>query len=261
MVRFGLCSSPNDASALAEMGFDYAEWPVRSTVGEMDADAYAELRRTAAGLPLAPEAWNVLLPRELRIVGPDADLAGMVSYLERALSRVAELGGSIVVFGSGESRTYPEGWSSDVARAQLDDAFRAAGEVAARMGVTIVIEPLNRGESNTINSVAEGLDAMRRVNHPHVRLLADLYHITKEGERFTDMDDVGGLLDHVHLCAPSGRSMPTAGRDDEIVGTFLAHLKRTGYDKRISIECRPSGNPAEVAAAAANLRRVWARVT
>src|SRR5690606_25612289 len=51
MVRFGLCSSPNDASALAEMGFDYAEWPVRSTVGEMDADAYAELRRTAAGLP------------------------------------------------------------------------------------------------------------------------------------------------------------------------------------------------------------------
>lgn len=256
MVKFGICSSPEDAPALAEMGFDYVEWPVRKTVGELSADGYGELRRTAARLPIVPEAWNVLLPPDLMIVGPDADHPGMVRYLDVALARVAELGGTVVVLGSGPSRANPANWSRQTALEQLDQALHTAGEIAARHGVTVAIEPLNQGETNTINTVADGARTMRRVNHPNVGLLADLYHIAKENEDLRDTEEVGPTLDHVHVAAPTDRSMPTPGHDEEILRGFFATLRRGSYDSRVSIECR-AAEPHETAAALAHLRQLW----
>lgn len=257
MVRFGICSSPEDAPALVELGFDYVEWPVRSTVGDGSEDSYPKLRRTAASLLIKPEAWNVLLPADLMVVGPAADHPRLARYLDVALSRVAQLGGAVVVFGSGTSRTSPPDWPYGTAVEQLDAAFHAAGEIAAREGLTIVIEPLNAGEANTVNTVADGARAMRRVNHPSVSLLADLYHIDKEGEDLLDTETAAPNLDHVHVAAPADRAMPIPGRDEETVRAFFTALKRGGYDSRISIECRPASLD-ETAAALAHLKRLWA---
>lgn len=258
MVRFGICSPPEDASAMAELGFDYLEWPVRSAVAELGDDAYAELRRTTEGLPIVPEAWNILVPAHLPVVGPDAEHRALVDYLEVALPRVAELGGEVVVFGSGAARTNPVDWPYRTAVEQLDAAFHIAGEIAGRHGVTIVIEPLNRGETNTVNSVADGARTMNRVNHPNVSLLADLHHIDKEGEDLRDTENAARTLDHAHVAAPTNRTMPIPGRDEEAVRGFVTALKRGGYDQRISIECG-SAPLDETAAALSHLKHLWAQ--
>ena len=71
-MRFGICAAPEQAAELAAVGYDYVEWPVNRTVGKYGAAEYAGLRRLAAQLPVRPEAWNVLLPARIMVVGPAA---------------------------------------------------------------------------------------------------------------------------------------------------------------------------------------------
>src|SRR5262245_19230626 len=98
-MRFGICANPEHANALAAAGYDYLEWSVNRTVGVLAEAEYASIRDRAVQLPIRPEAWNQLLPADLKVVGPDANHTALRTYLELALPRVAELGGEVVVFG------------------------------------------------------------------------------------------------------------------------------------------------------------------
>ena len=80
-----------------------------------------------------------------------------------------------------------------VARAfeQYVDLLRQFAPLAEEQGVMIVVEPLNRGECNLINTVREGAEAVRRANHPAVKLLVDLFHMLRNGESPDDLLAVG----------------------------------------------------------------------
>lgn len=256
-MRFGICSSPDQAEELAQCGFDYVEWPLRS-IAELDDSAYAELRKQASKLPVHPEAFNVMLPGSIKVVGPDADPQKLQRYLEHAFLRASELGGGLVVFGSGGSRRVPEGWSQEEALAQFEEACRLTGEQAAAHGLTIALEPLNTGETNLINSVAEGAAVVERVAHPAVRLLSDLYHVGVEGESFADTTTAGPVLAHVHVAVPEDRTIPLPGREGDVLQRYFEALNRGGYNGRVSVEGKWS--PDEAARGAAFLREMWAEV-
>lgn len=259
-MRFGMCYSPDHTHALAEAGYDFVEWPMSRTVGEMDEDAYRALRILAQGLTIRPEAWNVMLPRSIKVVGPDADHAGMKRYVETAFARAAELGGQVVVFGSGGSRAVPDGWAHQEAVRQFDDACELAGDVAARNGIAIAIEPLNRAETNFINSVSEAAVIVERLGHPSVKLLSDLYHVAQEDEPLNDTGAAASLLAHVHIAAPYSRVMPRAGEMDSMYQEYFRVLKRSGYDDRISIECSQP-TVGEAAEGLTYLRYLWEDIT
>jgi sugar phosphate isomerase/epimerase len=54
--------------------------------------------------------------------------------------------------------------------------------MAEKYGVTIAVEPLNSGETNFINSLAEGVEIVDAVKSPRMKLLCDIYHMLKEDE-------------------------------------------------------------------------------
>jgi sugar phosphate isomerase/epimerase len=182
----------------------------------------------------------------------------MRDYLEVAFARVAELHGVVVVFGSGPSRHIPDGYSREEARGQFDDACAIAGDVARKHGLTIAIEPLNRSETNLVNSVAEGAAVVRRVAHPAVRLLSDLYHVMVEAEPLNATESAGNLLAHVHVAA-SDRRIPRPGHGEDELRDYLRTLRAAGYDGRVSIEARWS-EIDEAAAGLRLMRELWASV-
>jgi sugar phosphate isomerase/epimerase len=245
---------------MAEAGFDYIEWPMSRTVGEMDDAAYDALRRLADELSVTPEAWNVMLPGTLKIVGPEADHDAMAGYVDRAFARAAELGGKVVVFGSGGARAVPEGWDHEAAVHQFEAACRIAGEVAVRNGITIAIEPLRSDETNLVNTVAEGAAIVESVGHPAVRLLSDLYHVTEMHEPFADTGAAAAMLVHVHVAEPGSRALPQAGTADDTYDAYFSTLKGAGYDGRISMECR-GATPEGAATALTYLRERWDAVS
>ena len=98
----------------------------------------------------------------------------MILRMNRSLricTRVQRMGGKIAVFGSGKSRNRPADMSYDSAFRRLVRLTRMTGEIAVQYDVTIVIEPLNRNETNMINSLGEGACLSAAVDHPRVRLL------------------------------------------------------------------------------------------
>lgn len=255
-MRFGMCTSPQRTEELANVGFDYIEWPLRGTVGQMDDEQYAQLREQAKNLSVKPEAWNVMLPSDIKVVGPEADHDALVRYLHTAISRARELGGEVIVFGSGGSRNVPDGWPRDEAVAQFDAACTTAGEIAGQYGITLALEPLNRRECNVLNTVSEGREIVERVSQPTVRLLSDLYHVTENSESFEDTAAAVDVLAHVHVAAPETRQMPLVDRHGDQVRDYLGGLKRAGYQGRISVECSWK-DVEEAAQGLAFLRETW----
>src|SRR5690606_6399534 len=88
---------------------------------------------------------------------------------------------------SGGARSYPENLSKEKAVEQIVEFLKIVAPYAEKNGITIVIEPLNKKESNIINSVAEGADFVQKINHPSIQLLADFYHMDEDNESLAEI--------------------------------------------------------------------------
>ena len=242
-MRFGCCGSMISpavdavggeiAGPLATLGFDYLELSLRDLVvlpGAALAGLEARLHRAG----IACEACNNFFPPEIRLTGPAADLPAALRYAERALATAARLGAAIVVFGSSGARNVPTGFPPDAAWTQLRTLLLSLGPVAGRHNLTLAIEHLNRGESNIINTVAEGGRMVREVAHPRVRLLVDAYHLRSENQDPSVLAGVASDIVHVHVAQGAERVFPTG--DDAGLRDFFAHLVAAGYAGRCSIE-------------------------
>jgi sugar phosphate isomerase/epimerase len=115
------------------------------------------------------------------------------------------------------------------------EALKAFGAIAARHDVTLVVEPLNRGECNFINSLAEGAEAVLSCDHPNVRLLADIYHMMREDESPDAITRHGRLIRHVHVAERDKRTAPGTAGDD--FRPYLRALADTGYRGDFALEC------------------------
>lgn len=184
--------------------------------------------------PLPVEAMNLFL-RDLVLVGPTPSPVEKIrSYVDTATHRAAQLGVSVIVFGSAGARKIPDGFSRTVAEAQLEQFLLLCANSAESAGIVIAIEPLCKRESNFVNLVGEGAEWVRRINRPGIGLLADTYHMEVEGEPISVLQECADLLVHVHT-ADTGRKAPGTGHYDH--ANLLDTLNGIGYKGRLSIEC------------------------
>ena len=106
---------------------------------------------------------------------------------------------------------------------------------AGECGVTVFLEPLNRYETHLINRVDQALEIKRRVGSPHLRVLADTFHMNIEEADMAAAIRAGGAdIGYVHL-ADSNRIVPGQGHTD--FGGVLAALEGIAYKGWMSMEC------------------------
>lgn len=253
-MKFGICTAIENIEKVEKMGFDYLEANA-SNVASLSDEDFAKTVELVQKAGIGCECFNVLFPKTIKVVGPEKDEGQMVPYLHKVFFRIQKLGGKIVVFGSGACRSFPPEMDFDEAFRQLVDSFRLVGKIAAEYGITIVIEPLNRGESNLISSVAEGAELRAIVNMPNVQLLADGYHMFLEDEKLSDISRVGKIA-HTHIAIREGRGYPLV-EDSDLKG-FFQQLKAIGYEERISIEGKTSNFDEEAPKGLALLKKLKA---
>jgi sugar phosphate isomerase/epimerase len=134
--------------------------------------------------------------------------------------------------------------SEDEDREVLLEALTRLGEVAAREGVLLLLEPLNRYEDHMVNTLAQAAELATATGLPSVRVGADTYHMNiEEADPAAALRGIAGRLGHVQL-SDSNRLEPGAGHLDW--GGLLRDLDETGYDGVLAFECRLSGAAAEV---------------
>ena len=236
-MHLGLCTSASaNAGLIAGSGIDYVEENVQGFLLPRDPDAAAWARRLADARACAKplRAANCFLPGDLPCVGPAVDRTAIRAWATTAFARAKQAGITAIVFGSGGSRRIPDGFDRAQARAQFVDLLKELGPLAAAQNVTLVVEPLNTGECNFITSVDEGAAIVRDAATPGVRLLADIYHMLRDGEGPAAITRAGSLLAHVHIAEREKRTAPGVAGDD--FTPYLRALAGIGYDGNLSIE-------------------------
>lgn len=254
-MKFGCCCTIEQAGLAHAAGFDFIECPLVSLQAEQDETLFAPIQERYTSALLPTPAFNIFLPGDLKVVGPTVDQGRVHHYVQTALQRARALGARLIVFGSGRARQVPDDFPRATAWAQLIEFLTFTGAVAQQQGITIAIEPLNRRESNILNSVAEAVDLAQQVNHPAVQVLADFYHMDEEAEPLSEIARHHTWLAHIHV-ADTERRAPGTGHYPYT--TFVDQLRQAGYQGLISVECRWEDFATEAGPAVQFLRRTFA---
>jgi sugar phosphate isomerase/epimerase len=148
--------------------------------------------------------------------------------------------------------------SADEDREVLLEALTRLGEVAAREGVSILLEPLNRYEDHMVNTLAQAAELARATGLESVQVGADTYHMNiEEADPLASLRGMDDRLGHVQL-SDNNRLEPGAGHLDW--GALLRCLDAIGYDGYLAFECRLSGDPARVLPRATTMLKSGLRV-
>ena len=111
--------------------------------------------------------------------------------------------------------------------------------------VKLVVEPINRYETEIINTVESGLDLLKKVNMENVGLLLDTFHMNIEEPSMTQSILLAKEhLFHFHV-ADSNRWYPGAGHID--FAELLKILKQIDYQGFVSAEIMPFPDPETAA--------------
>jgi D-psicose/D-tagatose/L-ribulose 3-epimerase len=256
MNRIGVNSwvwvSPPTDAAIAEiapqvkaMGFDLLELGVEHP-GDWDPARVAEIL-----------AANDLAASVCAAMGPGRDLtdpttiASTHEYIRTCLNAAAIIGSNVV---AGPIYT-PVGktWRMDGAERtatidRLVEALRPLADYAGGRGVRLAIEPLNRFETSFLNTAAQTMEVVDRIDSPAVGVLLDTFHMNiEEKDPATAIRLVGDKLTHFHAC---GNDRGAPGADHIPWEAITAALHEIGYDGAVVIESFTPDNQTIARAAA-----------
>jgi hydroxypyruvate isomerase len=122
--------------------------------------------------------------------------------------------------------------------------LRYAADAVAGIGGTVLVEAVSGPQAYPLRSAADAVAAIDRAGADNVRFLADLYHLSVNGD---DLDKViaeyTDRTGHVQIADAPGRHQPGTGKLD--VDGYLAKLEQAGYRGRVGLEYVPDGPSAD----------------
>jgi D-psicose/D-tagatose/L-ribulose 3-epimerase len=203
---------------IARLGYDVIELPIEQE-GQFDVARVGALAREH-GLGVSVCA----------VIGPGRDLLSCID-VARALGSPTVAG----PFYSAVGRCWRS--TADERERDLDAVarvLRSLGDHAADRGVMLGVETLNRFETSFLNTTAQALELIERVDHAAVGLALDVFHLGIEEKSLGDaLRAAGPRLVHLQV-AENDRGTPGTGQLDW--GEVAAALYDVGYSGRVVIE-------------------------
>ncbi len=170
----------------------------------------------------------------LSFTHPEPDIRGKAIERVKSHVRLAADLGAVVIIGLVRGRRAP-GVSEEKTEAWLVEALRECAR--ENRAVNLAIEPINRYETDIINTAGAGLSLIERLALENVGLLLDTFHMNIEepsiSESITASRD---RLMHVHV-ADSNRWFPGAGHID--FTRVIEALTKIDYKRFLSAEILP----------------------
>jgi sugar phosphate isomerase/epimerase len=212
-----------------------------------DPAGFAERKAALADSPVRASSICGGCPAELVHADPKRRQT-CADALKRHLDYAAELGAvgpiTVPIFNGNERLPDMSPWKS---RAEAEIELLTAMlttllPFTEKSGAAILLEPLNRYESNSLPRQIDGAKIVRALNNPGVRLMSDVFHMhIEEPNSPATLREVGDCIGHVHL-ADNTRKEPGSGDID--FRAIMAALKAVGFTGYMAFECGLSG-PAD----------------
>jgi sugar phosphate isomerase/epimerase len=219
----------------AALGFDAVEIFLRST----ESFNVTQLRQLLAenNLKLAAAGtgagWVV---HKLRLTDPDSAIRRRAREFVLSIIDIAGAFGAPAIIGSMQGRAECD-VSREQALAWLGEALNELAPRAARHGVPLLIEPLNRYETNLLNNVEESLNFLDKIPAKNVKILCDLFHMNIEENAIAgSLRLAGARLGHVHFADSNRRAI---GFGHTEAAPIIRALREIGFSGYLSAEILP----------------------
>jgi D-psicose/D-tagatose/L-ribulose 3-epimerase len=244
-------STPLFAS-FARWGFDMVEIAIEDPRHVDPVKVRAAAQR--AGIAIGAVCACTPPGRDLR--GTPAEQRAMLDYTRTLIDQAVVLGASTIigpfysVVGRADAvapRDRRRQWSTVVKH------LRELARYAEPRGVTLCIEPLNRFETDFLNTTEQGLALLDDIGSPAAKLLLDTFHMNIEEKSLpAALRRAGKNLGHLHAC---GSDRGTPGGDHTDWRGIAAALKAIDYRGDVVIESF-TPNVKVIARAAAIWRQI-----
>lgn len=125
--------------------------------------------------------------------------------------------------------------------ASMLEGCKRAGDLAAKAGVTMIIEPLNNKVNHKgffMSNCVDGVRMVKETDNPHVRLLFDIYHEQVQlGDVTRKVIEAVPYTTVYHIADNPGRHEPGTGELD--YANIYRAIAKSGYDKYVTMEFIP----------------------
>lgn len=246
-MKFSICNELFDgwnfedvcrvASEVGYAGVEIAPFTLGPSVDQIDDQTRRYVREKAQQYRLEIVGLHWLLARTsgLHITHPDRLIREhTVKYLIKLIKLCADLGGTVMVFGSPAQRSVSDGVDYAEAWSYALDTFRQLVPALEKHGVILCLEPLSPEETNFITSAREAAAMIEQVGSENFRLLLDVKAMSSEQVPIPEIIyEYGGLLRHFHANDANKRG---PGFGDTDFAPIAGALKSVNYAGWVSVE-------------------------
>lgn len=250
-IRLGVSLSPNPSifgpllfagqlevglAKASEYGFDVVELSLRDPSDLSADDLRQMLTKRRLGLSAIATGQSCLHDGMCLASADESGVQGAVERLSTYIDVASELGAAVIVGGiRGKYSGSDTDWAMQHQRAV--SAFCVCAEKAAEKKVQLLLEPINRYETNFINTAEEGIYFADKAGHSEVKLLLDTFHMNlEEADIPATLRRFADRIGYIHF-ADSNRHAPGLGHFpfDQIIAT----LAEIDYQGVITAEILP----------------------
>jgi sugar phosphate isomerase/epimerase len=218
-----------------DAGFRAIEIFARSADELDERELRAGLRRHRLTLAALGTGAGFLV-RRLHLLDADPARRAEARRFIQGIIDLAGRFGAPAIIGSMRGRFGP-GRRRRGAEAQLAEDLATLARSASRHGTTLLLEPLNRYESDCVNTLAEGAALIARSGAPNLRLLADCFHMNIEERSIpAALRQAAGLVGHIHFVDSNRRAAGAGHLDFAAIGSALRDIAYAGH---LSAEALP----------------------
>jgi D-psicose/D-tagatose/L-ribulose 3-epimerase len=243
-MRFGLNSflytSPFTTDQAPALLRKFARWGFDSAEIAIEDPSHTD----PAALRAAADKAGIAIGSICAAMGPGRDFRGTAAeqrtaqrYLRALVDQAAAVGAARIVgpiysvvgrIGAHDASTKARHFRLVVHN------LKSLGAYAGTRGIELCVEPLNRFETDFLNTVDQGLRLIKAVGLPNVKLHIDTFHMNiEEKDQVAAIRKAGRHIGHVHAC---GTDRGTPGADSLNWKAIAAALKAVGYQGDIVIE-------------------------
>lgn len=270
-MKFALCNEMFEQQSLADIcaissrlgyhGIEIAPFTLAEDARNITSVQKKETRNIIKdhGLRVVGLHWLFVGPSGLHMTTPDDPTFDETrDYLKVLIDLCGDLGGQVLVIGSPGQRSLVDGQTPDGAWKRAVSLFSSVLAVAQDRKVTLCLEPLSPVETDFINTVAEGMQMVRELNHPCFKVHLDVKAMASENRaissiiRSVQAEDIG----HFHVNDPN---LYGPGMGDLDYAPIATAVDEIGWDHWVSVEVfKYDPSPEQIAEKSiAYLRKFW----
>ena len=239
----------------ANLGFLWTDRPLPDAIRAAGAHGFHAVEchfpydipapEVAAALDETGLAMLGLNTRPGDLAAGERGLAAVPGRTDEARALIAEALDYAGAVGAAAVHVMAGNASGEGARRAFVDNLRFAAARAEPLGVTVLIEPLNRHDAPGyfLRTTDQARDLVGEVGTDSLRIMFDCYHVGRtEGDLITRFRELRPLIGHVQFAGVPDRGPPNRGEID--YRAVFAAIADTGWSTPLGAEYLTGGDTA-----------------